>query len=196
MVPWFPLPICDRYLLLPSLTFASAAIGGSGDLLSCLLYMQNLMGLSNVKISWLSSIHGLVTMLLLTPAGWLSDKKGERVGIVAGFFLIAAAIAVFLQSRVFAGFAVVWALFGAGEALIGPAYNALISKVVPLHLRGTAFGLVSTSIGLISLQAPYIGAVLWERFAPQVPFYIPLVATLLMLPVMWVKFKIDNKEDT
>jgi len=120
--------------------------------------------------------------------------KGERVGIVAGFFLIAVAIAVFLQSRVFAGFAVVWALFGIGEALIGPAYNALISKVVPLHLRGTAFGLVSTSIGLISLPAPYIGAVLWERFAPQVPFYVPLVATLLMLPVMWVKFKLPADE--
>jgi MFS family permease len=158
------------------------------------LYMQNLMGLSNVEISWLSSIHGLVTMLLLAPAGWLSDKKGERVGLVAGFFLMAMAIAVFLQSRVFAGFAAVWALFGVGEALIGPAYNALISKVVPLHLRGTAFGLFSTSIGLISLPAPYIGAVLWERFAPQVPFYAPLVATLLMLPVMWIKFKINNKE--
>ncbi|MBL7183046.1 MAG: MFS transporter [Anaerolineae bacterium] len=156
------------------------------------LYMQNLMGLSNVEISWLSSIHGLVTMLLLTPSGWLSDKKGERVGIVAGFFFLAVAIAVFLQSRVFAGFAVVWALFGVGEALIGPAYNALISKVVPMHLRGTAFGLFSTSIGLISLPAPYIGAVLWEQFAPQVPFYAPLVATLLMLPIMWIKFKLPG----
>ncbi len=154
------------------------------------LYMQNLMGLSNVEISWLSSIAALATMLLLTPAGWLSDKKGERVGIVAGFSLIAAAIAVFLQSRVFVGFAVVWALFGVGEALIGPAYNSLISKVVPMHLRGTAFGLFSTSIGLISLPAPYIGAVLWEQFAPQVPFYAPLVATLLVLPIMWIKFKL------
>lgn len=158
------------------------------------LYMQNLMGLSNVDIGWLSSIHGLVTMLLLTPAGWLSDRKGERVGIAAGFFLMAAAIAVFLQSRVFAGFAVVWALFGAGEALIGPAYNALISKVVPLHLRGTAFGLFTTSIGLISLPSPYIGAMLWERFTPQMPFYAPLVAALLMLPVAWVKFKLPADE--
>ena len=33
------------------------------------LYMQNLMGLSNVEISWLSSIASLVTMLLLAPAG-------------------------------------------------------------------------------------------------------------------------------
>jgi MFS family permease len=158
------------------------------------LYMQNLMGLSNVEISWLSSVHGLVTMLFLTPAGWLSDKKGERVGLVAGFSLIAAAIAVFLQSRVFAGFAAVWALFGIGEALIGPAYNALISKVVPMHLRGTAFGLFTTSIGLISLPSPYIGAVLWERFAPQVPFYAPLVAALLMLPIMWVKFNLPADE--
>jgi len=154
------------------------------------LYLQNLMGLTNVQISWLQSLTSLVLMLLLTPAGWLSDKKGERTGIVAGFSLIAVAFALFLRSRVFAGFAVVWALFGAGQALIDPAYSALISKVVPQKLRGTAFGLFSTSIGLISLPAPYIGAMLWERFAPQVPFYVPLAATLLTLPIMWIKFKL------
>jgi hypothetical protein len=32
--------------------------------------------------------------------------------------------------------------------------------------------------------------VLWERFALQVPFYAPLVATQLMLPIMWIKFKL------
>jgi MFS family permease len=158
------------------------------------LYMQNLMGLSNVEISWLASIHSLTTMLFLTPAGWLSDKRGERVGIVAGFALIATAMALFLNSHVFAGFAVVWALFGVGSALVDPAYNSLISKVVPLELRGTAFGLFSTSIGLISLPAPYIGAMLWERCAPQVPFYVPLVASLLLLPITWFKFKLPGKQ--
>ena len=77
-----------------------------------------------------------------------------------------------------------------GNALTNPAYNSLISKAVPLKLRGTAFGLFSTSIGIISLPAPYIGALLWERVNPQFPFYIPLVATLLLLPVMWFKFKL------
>jgi MFS family permease len=154
------------------------------------VYMQNLMGLSNVQIGWLLSINSLATMLLLTPAGWLSDKKGERVGIVAGFLFIAVAMAVFLNSHVFLGFAAVWALFGVGGALVDPAYSSLISKAVPLRLRGTAFGLFSTSIGLISLPAPYLGAMLWQRFAPQVPFYIPLVATLLLLPVMWLKFRL------
>jgi MFS family permease len=156
------------------------------------LYMQNLMGLTNVQIGWLASISSLVTMLLLTPAGLLSDRKGERVGIVAGFALIAAAMALFLRSRAFAGFAVVWALFGVGQALIDPAYSSLISKVVPERLRGTAFGLFSTSIGLISLPAPYVGAMLWERFSPKVPFYVPLVTTLILLPVMWAKFKLPK----
>jgi MFS family permease len=154
------------------------------------LYMQNLMGLSNVQISWLSSINALATMLFLAPAGWLSDKKGERVGIVTGFALIAASLALFLNSHLFLGFAMVWALFGVGSALVDPAYSSLISKVVPPRLRGTAFGLFSTSIGLISLPAPYLGAMLWERFAPQVPFYMPLVAALLLLPVMWFKFRL------
>jgi len=159
------------------------------------LYMQNLMGLTVVQIGWLSSIHALVNMLLLTPAGWLSDKRGERVGIVVGFALIAAALGLFLKSYTFASFAAVWALFGAGGALVDPAYNSLISKVVPQKLRGTAFGLFSTSIGLISLPAPFIGAMLWERFAPQVPFFVPLVAPLLMLPVMWNKVKVPASED-
>jgi len=147
-----------------------------------------------VQIGWLSSIASLATMILLTPAGWLSDRKGERLGIVSGFALIALALGIFLRSRLFAGFAVAWALIGVGQALIDPAYSSLISKVVPQRLRGTAFGVFSTSIGLISLPAPAIGAMLWERFSPQVPFYVPLVTTVLLLPVMWRKFKLPREE--
>jgi MFS family permease len=158
------------------------------------LYMQNLIGLSNIEIGWLSSIYAIGTMIFLTPAGWLSDRKGERVGIVVGFVLIAGAMALFVNSSIYIGFAVVWALFGVGSALIEPAYNSLISKVVPMRLRGTAFGVFSTSISLISLPAPYIGAMLWERFNPKLPFIIPLVTTLLLLPVMWIKFKLPKEE--
>jgi MFS family permease len=159
------------------------------------LYMQNLMGLTNSQIGWLASMSSLTTMALMTPAGWLSDKKGERVGIVVGFAVIAAALAVFVNTQVFTGFALVWILFGVGGALIEPAYSALISKVVPEKLRGTAFGLFATSIGLVSLPAPLIGAQLWERFGPQTPFYVPLVTTVLLLPIMWVKFRLPPSKE-
>jgi MFS family permease len=165
------------------------------------LYLENEMGLGLLQIGTLQSITAIVAMVLMSPAGWLSDKKGERVGIVGGFGLMSIGWYVFLVGGNFWHFALSRAITGAGWALIDPAYSSLISKVVPDRLRGTAFGLFSTSLGLISLPAPWIGAQLWEAVNPIFPFYVPLVAMVAMLPVMWVKFRLppgpgDGMEET
>ena len=129
------------------------------------------MGLSLVQISALQSITAIVAMILMSPAGWLSDKKGERVGIVGGFGLISMGWAAFLVGSNFWFFVLSRVVIGAGWALIEPAYNSLISKAVPEKLRGTAYGLFSTSLGLATLPAPWIGAQLWETISPIFPFY-------------------------
>jgi MFS family permease len=153
------------------------------------LYLQNLMGLTNTQIGGLSSISSIVLMLLMVPAGWLSDKRGERVGIALGTLLVAGALGVFLISRNLMGFTVAWVLFGIGRALVGPPYNSLISKVIPARIRGTAFGLFSTSIGFFSLPAPFIGAKLWEWIAPQAPFAVSLLLILATVPIVWTQFR-------
>ncbi|MFN2166644.1 MAG: MFS transporter, partial [Anaerolineae bacterium] len=154
------------------------------------LYLENEMGLSLFQISALSSVTAIVAMALMTPAGWLSDKKGERVSIVGGFAAIAMGWAIFLAGSQFWHFVLSRIVVGVGVALVDPAYSSLISKAVPEKLRGTAFGLFSTSLGLISLPAPWIGARLWEVVSPIFPFYVPLVALVAVLPVMWLKFKL------
>jgi DHA1 family multidrug resistance protein-like MFS transporter len=154
------------------------------------LYLENEMGLSLIEIGSLQSISAIVAMLLMTPAGILSDKRGERVGIVGGFGLIAVGWSMFLIGTGFWEFVISRIFIGGGWALIDPAYNSLISKAVPEKIRGTAFGLFSTSLGLLSLPAPWIGARLWETVSPITPFYIPLIAMVAMMPVMWIKFKL------
>jgi MFS family permease len=154
------------------------------------LYLENEMGLTLLQIGTLQSISAIVAMIFMSPAGWLSDKKGERVGIVGGFGLISAGWYLFLIGGDFWSFVLSRIVIGIGWALIDPAYSSLISKAVPDRLRGLAFGLFSTSLGLISLPAPWIGARLWNAVSPIFPFYVPLVAMLAMLPVMWVKFKL------
>jgi MFS family permease len=154
------------------------------------LYLENEMGLSLFQISALQSVTAIVAMALMSPAGWLSDKRGERVSIVSGFAVISMGWVVFLVGSQFWHFALSQAVVGIGWALIDPAYSSLISKAVPEKLRGTAFGLFSTSLGLISLPAPWIGARLWEGVSPIFPFYIPLVAMVVTLPVMWIKFRL------
>jgi MFS family permease len=154
------------------------------------LYLENEMGLTLLQIGTLQSISAVVAMIFMSPAGWLSDRHGERVGIVGGFGLISAGWAIFLTGSTFWQFVASRVVVGMGWALIDPAYSSLISKAVPERLRGTAFGLFSTSLGLISLPAPWIGAWLWDAVEPIFPFYVPLVAMVAVLPVMWIKFKL------
>ena len=156
------------------------------------LFMNNIKGLSMTQIGILGSVSSIASMAFMTLGGLLSDKRGERVGIALGTLLIGAAIFMMLNISLFWLFILAWIIFGIGQALVGPAYNSLISKVIPQKLRGTAFGLFSTSLGLISLPSPYIGAALWDRFGPRTPFYIPLAAMLLMLPIIWIKFKLPG----
>lgn len=157
------------------------------------LYLENEISLGLLQIGALQSVSAIAAMLVVVPGGRLSDKKGERVGIVGGFSLIAAGWTIFLLGKTFPHFVIAWLVIGAGRGLIDPAYSSLISKVVPERLRGTAFGLFSTSFSLISLPAPWIGAQLWDAFTPRTPFALSLIAIVILLPVMWVKFQQPDK---
>ena len=135
-------------------------------------------------------------MMVTIPAGWMADKRGERIGIVMGFVLEFAALMIFMRVSNFWGYAVAWATLGVGVGLMSPSYQSLISKAVPEKLRGTAFGLFNTSLGLISLPAPAIGAQMWERVSPRLPFQITAWMSLLAVIPAWFKFKLPGKPET
>lgn len=156
------------------------------------VYLEQIGGMSFQQIGWLGSVFGGCMMLVTMPAGWLADKKGERVGIVVGFLIEFIAMFTFMQVNGFWGFVVVWALFGIGVGMMSPAYNSLISKAVPEKLRGTAFGLFGTSLGLVSLPAPALGAQLWETYSPRLPFYVTGLAALGSAIPAWLKFKLPK----
>ncbi len=156
------------------------------------IYLNDIGGLSILQIGWLEAIFALFMIITTLPAGWLADRKGERLGIVLGFILEFVALMAFLQVSTFWGYAVAWAIFGVGIGLMSPAYQSLISKAVPEKLRGTAFGLFSTSLGVVSLPAPAIGAQLWQRFGPRFPFRLTAWLSLLAIIPVWRKFKLPE----
>jgi MFS family permease len=158
------------------------------------LYLNNIVGITMTQLGTLGAISSVATMAFIYLGGVLSDKFGERVGIVLGNILVGAALFMMVNVTAYIYFIAAWILLGIGQALAGPAYNSLISKAVPEKMRGTAFGFFSSSIGIISLPMPYIGTLLWQTFGPKVPFYVPLVALLLMLPVIWIKFRLPKVE--
>lgn len=160
------------------------------------VYMQEIGGLSYQQIGWVTSMFGICMMLSTIPGGWLSDKAGERVGIALGMVLMSASL--FLLVNISTGaqnqwlYYVGWGMAGLGAGVSGPAYQSLISKAVPQKLRGLAFGLFSTSLGVISLPAPWIGGQMWERFGPTTPFTVTATVILLSVIPIWLKFKLPK----
>jgi MFS family permease len=153
------------------------------------IYLNGIGNLSMQQIGWLSSVFGVANMIVTIPAGWLADKKGERLAIALGFLLNAAAIFIFMEAASFWGYASSWAIFGIGVGLMSPAYSSLISKAIPENVRGTGFGLMHTSLGIFSLPAPAIGAQLYQYAGPRVPFAITAWIILLSIIPIWLKFR-------
>ncbi len=154
------------------------------------LYLKDIGRMSVQQIGWMESVFGIFMMITTTPAGWLADKKGERVGIIAGFILQFGALLLFTHVTTLWGFMTSWALLGVSVGLMSPAYNSLISKAVPEKVRGTAMGLFQSSLGFVSVPAPWLGAQMWDRINPQFPFNLTAwVALLITLPI-WKKFKL------
>ena len=79
--------------------------------------------------------------------------------------------------------------------MLGPAYQSLITKVVPNKMLGTFSGVFHSSRGLIALPAPWLGAQLWERVSPQTPFIVTAAASLIILVPIYFKFKAPESSD-
>lgn len=165
----------------------------SNDLMP--LYLEQIGGMEIVQIGWLGSLFGISIMAVTIPSGWLADRRGERVPIALGFFLQFIAFIALLQAQTFVQFALVWMIFGSGVGMMSPAYNSLVSKAFPEKMRGIAFGVFQTSLGIISLPAPYIGAQLWMRFSARLPFFVTALAMLAAILPVWLKFKLPGKTD-
>jgi MFS family permease len=160
------------------------------------VYMQEIGGLDYQQIGWVTSMFGICMMLSTIPGGWLSDKTGERFPIALGMVLLSSSL--FILINIPLGnhllYYVGWGVAGLGAGISGPAYQSLISKAVPEKQRGLAFGLFSTSLGVISLPAPLIGSQLWDKFGPAAPFTITATVILLSVIPIWLKFKLPNEQ--
>jgi len=159
------------------------------------IYLQEFGGMSIQQIGWLESIFGIFMMMTTMPAGWLADKKGDRVPIMLGFLFEFLAMMAYIRVSDFIGYAFAWALFGLGTGLMSPAYQSLISKAVPEKMRGTAFGFFQTSLGVVSLPAPWIGAQLWERVSPRFTFSLTAWLGLLAIIPVWFRFKLPENDE-
>jgi MFS family permease len=158
------------------------------------IYLSSVGKLSLEQIGFLGSAWGLASILGSFLGGWLSDKRNERTIISAGFLLVTLSLVGMITVDTLIGFTLARALNGLGVGLLMPAYDSLISKVVPENKRGLAFGFFGTSLGILSLPMPWLGAQLWDHIAPQTPFWVTVAACAVTVPIVWFKFILPKNQ--
>jgi MFS family permease len=157
------------------------------------LYQHDVAGLADGQIGWLNSTGAVATILLLTPGGRLADRVGERQAMIVGGLLGALGFVVFVNAHSFAGFMLAAVLQASTRAFFRPAFSSLLSKAVPLNRLALTYGIFSTTMSVVAMPAPALGAQLWQDGSPRLPFYLTIAAMLAVLPFTWFKLKTPDK---
>jgi MFS family permease len=164
-------------------------LGNSSD--AFLILRAQERGLSVIGVLGMLVTFNVVYTLVSTPAGSLSDRIGRRRLIVGGWLVYASIYLGVALAR--AGWQV-WLLYVLYGVYYGLAYGttkAMVADIVPVHLRGTAYGTYNAVLGILDFPASLIAGVLWQGvgrwpgFGPSAPFLfgaaLALTAAVLMM---------------
>ncbi len=157
------------------------------------LYALDILKITPTHLGLITSIAGLVQMVLTLPSGMLSDMYGRKNNImvsrvvapVTQYFM--AAVSGFTPYLVVMSFNAVGVAFGGGGVRAGgSAWNALIADIVPSHKRATVNGVIGTLTAVVAAPSSVLGGWLWETFYPQLPFQLSAVIGLVAAAVFWL----------
>lgn len=149
-------------------------------------YVTEVGGLSETAYGALFALMSLVSAVAMWPGGMFADRFGERRSIALGVTLFGAAWALVILLPQAAVFGMAFALAGAGQAFVSPAFSALISKAVPRASLGITWGVFMTALGVLAIPAPYLGGLLYDNLRPEATFILAAACTLLAAPLaLW-----------
>ena len=176
---WTALPAPARRFILVLLVFS---LGNSTDAF-LLIKLES----SGVPVVWLpmawAALH-VVKSAASVAAGLLSDRIGYRAPIVAGWIYYAAIYAGFAFAE--SAFAVtsLFLAYGVFFGLTEGPEKALVTKLTPSSLRGTAFGFYNAALGLGVLAASLWFGAIWVWVSPAAAFLtgatLALIAAALL----------------
>lgn len=189
---WKVLKKLDRgYWILLAVTLIFN-LGNSSD--AFLLLRSQQVGIDNTFIPLSFMVMNFTYGLSAYPAGIISDRLGRFGLIIAGFLLYAL---------VYLGFALaqtpwhIWSLFtfyGLYQGMSKGVLLAAIGDRVPRELRGTAFGAIALTTGIILFPANLLAGLLWENISYQAPFLFGSILAVMATVLLVLELKDKNSE--
>ena len=149
-------------------------IGNSSDVFLTLRAQER--GVSVLGVLIMLVVFNLVYTLISTPAGILSDRVGRKKMIIGGWLMYALVYLGFGLAQQVWHIYVLYILYGFYYGLAYGTTKAMVADIVPVELRGTAYGAYNGIMGILDFPASLIAGILWEGmgswtgFGPSAPF--------------------------
>lgn len=143
-------------ILFPGMFFQTLA---AGLLLPVLpLFVQHHLHLNHNQYGLLLMTGGVTAIVSLLPLGYLADRVALKVLLSAGFGLSSLLLAYLATRSTAAGAFVLAACLGFAYAMILPAWNSLLAKIIPADSQAMGWGLFATIEGLGITIGPALGS--------------------------------------
>ncbi len=165
---------------LKGLVLASGALALATTPEAFLILWAQTRGLDIAAIPLVWAAASLIKMLLVMPAGSLSDKLGRLPVVIFGW----AARIILLVALAFAGDEtwLIWTLFLAyagSLAFTEAAERSLVGESAPVEHRATLFGVYHVVVGLFALPGAVLFGLVWQMLDQQTAFLMSALLTLL-----------------
>ena len=152
------------------------------------LYVLYVVRVGVIEWGVINSVGVAATIIFGFPLGKVVDKVGRKKSILAAYCLFIPSTILFISARSFSQLVVVQIMFGLGNCLIMPAYNALLADLIPKEKRGRILGTIVTLNILATVPASTLGGLLYGA-SPVYPFILTMIlgATVGLLILFTVK---------
>jgi len=147
------------------------------------LYASLNLGLTEDRIGILLTVAAIGTAISTFPSGWLSDKVGRKIPMMACLFLSGVAALLIPSQGSLAGLMGIMAFYGLATGLQG-SIAAWPADVAPKDRLGTYMGVyrVMGDIGMVlgPITATYVADYTGNSTVTFIPFLIPAILTFVM----------------
>ena len=135
-----------------------------------------------LKVSFIPVVFVVMNVayaIVAVPFGHLADRGGFFILIVCGFLILVLADIILALTNSIGWMFVGIIFWGIHLGMTQGLLLAMISKLSPLELRGTSFGLFHAISGVALLTASLIAGYLWQYYYSGLIFFVSAIITLV-----------------